>query len=114
MRCPECGAEMVLKTDDISGNQTWDCPACDYAECVVDEWEVSKTLAEGAPSVPKAEMDLLVRVVLSTAIEWWDYHCPLSMSRDDHLNNRVVNCSGPKERNLATAVARFLEAGGKP
>lgn len=53
----------------------------------------------------------LTKALIDNAIRWWQSKAPLHWSREQHLEKLYVNCTSESERNLATAVAEFIENG---
>jgi hypothetical protein len=53
------------------------------------------------------EMDQLI---VAAALEWWVQFRPTGWTMQQHLEQPTVNCTTPKDADLARAVATFLDA----
>jgi ribosomal protein S27E len=48
--------------------------------------------------------------IIKAAISWWKSRRPVSWTHKMHIENPSVNTTGPRERCIAEAVAKYLRA----
>lgn len=46
--------------------------------------------------------------IVRAAVQWWEFHRPLSFTLDEHLEHYAVNTCSEPEKNLARAVANAV------